>query len=281
MFFKTWSINQAWGVFDANDRKLTVLLDRGDSPRIVSSWIEKGSLILLFQKSNQMISRLTITNFMEKGFVSLNFLNGKTAVERTITPATIGQLVSAQVINGDGQSNSLTGTDAHECIYGYGGNDAIRAGGGNDTVYGGGGSDTVFGGAGYDILVGGEGNDNLQGGADSDTLYGGTGNDWLNGGAGDDQLYGGDGDDWLVFDGGNDRFDGGLGLDNYKIGLAAGSVEIRNWIVVDTLYLPKEFQGSLRPDYLSGHVELNVGQTLLKIYDAHILNFSMNRVQYY
>ena len=73
------------------------------------------------------------------------------------TADTTIDITSAQLLNGDGDGNSLAGLA------------------GNDTLNGNGGNDFLFGGAGDDILVGGTGSDVLYGQTGSDTLTGGIG----------------------------------------------------------------------------------------------------------
>ncbi len=74
------------------------------------------------------------------------------------------------VVNGDGNANTITGSDDKEQINASGGNDIVNAGGGNDLVYGSWGNDTLNGDAGNDLIYGGSGNDVLAGGAGDDVF---------------------------------------------------------------------------------------------------------------
>lgn len=98
-------------------------------------------------------------------------------------------------INGNGQANTIIGTQD---------GDVIRARGGNDTVLGGEGNDSIIANAGDDYVEGGLGDD---------TLKGGNGNDWLFGGEGDDVVIGNKGNDTLVASTGNDTLNGGNDFD--------------------------------------------------------------------
>jgi Ca2+-binding RTX toxin-like protein len=71
-------------------------------------------------------------------------------------------------INGEGQTDTITGSSA---------NDIIDGGGQADTINGGPGNDTLNGGAQDDNVNGDADNDRLTGGANADTLNGGTGID--------------------------------------------------------------------------------------------------------
>ena len=74
------------------------------------------------------------------------------------------------IVNGDGNANTITGSDDKEQINASGGNDTVNAGGGNDLVYGSWGNDTLNGDAGNDLIYGGSGNDVLAGGAGGDVF---------------------------------------------------------------------------------------------------------------
>ncbi len=74
-----------------------------------------------------------------------------------------------------------------------------------NTLYGGAGNDTLVGKSGSDTLYGGSGNDSLAGDAHNDMLYGGSGNDTISGGGGDDTIIGGFGADSITGGGGADK----------------------------------------------------------------------------
>jgi len=144
-------------------------------------------------------------------------------------------------------SDTVTGNDADNMIYGLSGNDKISAGGGNDTLDGGLGSDTLTGGLGDDVYYINSSKDVISEKADggSDVVYssvsytmasyleevvlqgsastklkatgnamanqmtGDDGANVLSGGAGNDTLAGGLGRDTLTGGTGNDSLDGG------------------------------------------------------------------------
>ncbi|WP_186002346.1 calcium-binding protein [Mycobacterium sp. KBS0706] len=144
------------------------------------------------------------------------------------------------VINGDDNSNTLTGTSDSDTINGFGREDSIRGGDGNDILNGGDGGDYLAGGAGADTLIGGSGYDTLvydgigfggvsvnlttlavSGGeadgdvisADFESILGSWFADTLTGSAGDEWLYASSGDDALSGLGGNDSLFGESGAD--------------------------------------------------------------------
>ncbi|MEL6351256.1 MAG: ExeM/NucH family extracellular endonuclease [Cyanobacteria bacterium J06627_28] len=129
---------------------------------------------------------------------------------------------STNTITGTDGNDRLFGTDAVDIIQGLGGNDKLfgredndqlLGGDGDDKLFGQGGNDLLEGNAGRDRLFGGEGDDTLAGGADKDSLYGATGDDILIGGGGNDNLFGSAGDDNLSGGDGADRLFGGNGND--------------------------------------------------------------------
>jgi RTX calcium-binding nonapeptide repeat (4 copies) len=78
---------------------------------------------------------------------------------------------------GTSKPDRLTGGDAGEVIFGFGGGDRIRAGGGHDCAIGGKGNDRLLGELGNDRLTGGRGNDLLVGGRGVNGYDGGPGRD--------------------------------------------------------------------------------------------------------
>lgn len=102
---------------------------------------------------------------------------------------------------GNALSNTITGGNGNDFLFGMGGNDQLLGGQGNDFL---------DGGDGVDNLQGGNGNDVMIGGAGADVLAGGVGNDILNGQAGNDNMDGGTGDDIFAFSAsfGQDRITG-------------------------------------------------------------------------
>ncbi len=81
------------------------------------------------------------------------------------------------VLIGDGNDNSLYGTESDEIISGGGGNDWIGGFGGNDVMNGDSGDDVLYGGTGNDTLCGGAGGDSyfIRLGDGHDTIADGTG----------------------------------------------------------------------------------------------------------
>jgi VCBS repeat-containing protein len=77
-------------------------------------------------------------------------------------------LRTGSVLDGDGNTNTLTGAEGRDYIQGFGG---------DDILYGNGSADFLDGGAGNDQLYGGDGNDILCGGTGADTMVGGAGDD--------------------------------------------------------------------------------------------------------
>jgi Ca2+-binding RTX toxin-like protein len=72
------------------------------------------------------------------------------------------------VLEGNGQSNTLNGLQGDDFLQGFDGNDRLTGQTGNDFLVGGNGLDTLKGGKGQDILIGGKGADSLDGGKDRD-----------------------------------------------------------------------------------------------------------------
>jgi hypothetical protein len=100
-------------------------------------------------------------------------------------------------LTGSSRWNRITGGDGADVLRGNGGSDTLSGGAGNDRINGGSTWDTISGGPGDDVLIGDTGPDNIYGdsgndeleGSDSqvDTLDGGTGRNTC-GGDGSDQL---------------------------------------------------------------------------------------------
>ncbi|MBC6436591.1 MAG: hypothetical protein GDA52_00315 [Rhodobacteraceae bacterium] len=95
-----------------------------------------------------------------------------------------------KVIKGNGNNNSLAGTNGRDSINGYAGNDKIigrkeddiiSGGSGDDSLIGNTGNDTLRGNLGDDTLIGGHGDDVLTGGTNADTFVfsSGHGNDTI------------------------------------------------------------------------------------------------------
>ena len=101
-------------------------------------------------------------------------------------------------------SNTISGGDGDDIIYGSSKIDTISGNSGNDQLFGMGGAD---------VLNGNDGNDRAFGGKGNDLINGGAGDDWLDGDDGDDEVHGGDGSDRIHGDLGADKLFGELGND--------------------------------------------------------------------
>lgn len=130
----------------------------------------------------------------------------------------------AQIENAIGgtASDSITGNELANNLFGGSNNDVIHAGSGNDVVVGGfstsdttDGNDQLYGDLGDDVIYGNAGNDIIVGGRVQTDAY--DGNDTLYGGLGDDLIYGNAGNDLIVGAAGNDSIWGGLGDDIIRI----------------------------------------------------------------
>ena len=151
------------------------------------------------------------------------------------------------LVGSDNGSDTLSGDDLANVIFGRGGHDYISGRGGSDTLIGADGNDILDGGAGADYLDGGAGQDTASyasataavtlnfvthqqtGDAAGDTFFlierfelsnfddtfvGSTASDNVFGGQGADRLEGGGGDDTLAGGAGADVLDGGDGADH-------------------------------------------------------------------
>ncbi|MCB5208260.1 matrixin family metalloprotease [Methylovorus mays] len=184
------------------------------------------------------VSRGSVIDMRAGGFSSINGYKKNFA---------IAQDTVIENLNATLGSDTVTGNDADNMIYGLSGNDKISAGGGNDTLDGGLGSDTLTGGLGDDVYYINSSKDVISEKADggSDVVYssvsytmasyleevvlqgsastklkatgnamanqmtGDDGANVLSGGAGNDTLAGGLGRDTLSGGAGNDSLDGG------------------------------------------------------------------------
>jgi len=119
----------------------------------------------------------------------------------------------ADILEGDEESNWLSGMAGDDELIGAGGDDELNGSEGNDRMTGGLGRDNLYGQAGNDILEGGNDDDRLDGGHGNDRLDGGFGNDSLVGGDGNDVIIGGPGNDVIQLGHGDDVADAGAGDD--------------------------------------------------------------------
>ena len=82
--------------------------------------------------------------------------------------------VTNDLLNPDASSNTKTGTDGADTLYGSSTRNLLVGFAGNDQLYGNTLADTLDGGSGDDRLSGGDGNDRVFGGEGSDRIKGGT-----------------------------------------------------------------------------------------------------------
>jgi Ca2+-binding RTX toxin-like protein len=94
-----------------------------------------------------------------------------------------------EVIRGTRESDSLTGTERRDFIFGLAGDDLLAGLGGSDFLFGGRDDDRLEGGDQRDYAWGGGGDDEVAGGAGPDWLFGGLGSDQLSGDGGNDRLF--------------------------------------------------------------------------------------------
>lgn len=194
------------------------------------------------------VSRGSVIDMRAGGFSSINGYKKNFA---------IAQDTLIENLNATLGSDTVTGNDADNMIYGLSGNDKISSGAGNDTLDGGLGSDTLTGGLGDDVYYINSSKDVISEKADggSDVIYasvtytmasyleelvlqgnastklkatgnatanqitGDDGANALSGGAGDDTLAGGLGRDTLTGGTGNDSLDGGDANDKLDGGM--------------------------------------------------------------
>ncbi len=128
------------------------------------------------------------------------------------------EVLPDDAILGNGNNNSLNGTNGDDVILGLGGNDTLSGNGGNNLLKGGDGNDIINGGSGNDRIEGGNGNDIINGNGGMDILVGGAGNDQITGGSQADIIFGGDGNDTINGNGGNDIINAGRGNDMVNVG---------------------------------------------------------------
>ncbi|MFQ1699919.1 MJ1477/TM1410 family putative glycoside hydrolase [Loktanella agnita] len=196
-----------------------------------------------------------------------------------IAPWDIPPINDPDPIDLPGETNTITGTNGKDELWGGAGDDVmngkgkadVMAGGnGNDEMYGGNGADELFGNAGDDTLDGGRGNDYMEGGSGADNLLGGRGRDTLLGGNGDDYLEGGSGHDILSGGRGDDELSGGKGDDTFVFEANSGYDVIEDFNLADDVlnftggnnYDAYEDNGTLVIDFAgAGAVELT-GLTL-------------------
>ncbi|MBK7897961.1 MAG: hypothetical protein IPJ99_00630 [Betaproteobacteria bacterium] len=205
--FLTWKLKYASGQRDDNDLPISAgdkpYTDPWDSDTVEGNWD-------FIDLSHRLAGGSPLTLQIDGNGLSLH--------DHQI----VFGAVSADQLEGSGDSDHLYGASGDDTLSGAQGNDWLEGQSGADTLLGGEGRDTLLGGAGDDLLEGGSEADLLRGGAGDDTLRGGGGSDTLAGGLGDDTytLIAGDGMDWIEdADGG-----GRIRLGDVVIGDAAGAI---------------------------------------------------------
>lgn len=131
----------------------------------------------------------------------------------------------------------------------------------------------LSGGAGNDRLYGNGGHDVLSGGNGADRLFGGTGNDLLRGGSGDDQLFGSSGRDMIYGDSGNDTLSGGSNADSFVFGFMAGDDIITDFSREDVLRLSRGLWGADQPangaEVVADHAHIVSGDVVIDLGQGH------------
>ncbi len=179
-------------------------------------------------------AQLTIAS----GAFRLAETSGGSNILRIAGPA--GPTPDDDVLDGDGEANTIDGLAGDDVIRGLGGDDRLIGGAGDDLLVGGAGNDVLDGGEGFDTVSyadatagvnvrldlkpreTGEGVDTFRsierviGSAFADILYGTAGRQELFGGAGDDRISAGGGDDLIVGGAGRDAMTGGAGADTFR-----------------------------------------------------------------
>ena len=131
---------------------------------------------------------------------------------------------TANVIRGNGSSNSINGTPRADRIFAGAGDDTVDGLAADDCIDLGAGTDRGQGGDGDDLIVGGLGRDRMSGNLGADRLRGGASGDRLVGGFGNDRLHGQSGSDRINGERGRDRINGGSSRDVISAGSSGDRV---------------------------------------------------------
>ena len=136
-------------------------------------WDQQGQSVLQFEY--KLASSGTWVSFSLDNLAFFSTANvptiTDTRIQDVVEDAVINQqyyLRTGSVLDGDGNTNTLTGDAGRDYIQGFGGNDILNSGGSADFLDGGDGNDTLNSGDGNDILIGGTGNDTMVGGLGDD-----------------------------------------------------------------------------------------------------------------
>ncbi|WP_374764480.1 beta strand repeat-containing protein [Yunchengibacter salinarum] len=179
--------------------------------------------------------------------IVIDYGNGETLTLKNVALSNLSEAdfrFGKNLVIGNDDGETLTGSLADDDIRGNGGNDRLIGSNGDDDIEGGAGDDTLLGEGGRDNLSGGVGNDLiLPGNTDdlSESAFGDSGNDTLDasGSATRVNLNGGDGDDLLIggachdvidddyigtgFGAGSDTLTGNGGFDTFRINSTDGN----------------------------------------------------------
>jgi VCBS repeat-containing protein len=145
-------------------------------------WDQAGQSVLIFEFKDSAAPNVDGASGSANGWTSFSLDNlaffseankpvlTDTRIQDVVETAVNQQyeLRTGSVLDGDGNTNTLTGSAGRDYIQGFGGNDILNGFGGADFLDGGDGNDTLNGGDGNDILVGGAGTDTLVGGLGDD-----------------------------------------------------------------------------------------------------------------
>lgn len=134
--------------------------------------------LTFYEEGNDL--RIVVKGDMTQGIICYRYFYGNEYKPENIIFAD-GSIFPIQnsglVIHHGDLSESISGTDYADTIYGGKGNNSISGGNGNDIIYGEDGDDNISGGRGTDTIVGGKGNDTIDGGTDADTYIWNLGDD--------------------------------------------------------------------------------------------------------
>ncbi|WP_099071792.1 putative Ig domain-containing protein [Nostoc linckia] len=189
------STNKAFS-FNVSDKFTDI--DAGDTLSYSASGLPSGASIaantgvISGAVSKTGIFAVTVTATDKKGLTAsdtfeLTVANNKATSGNDIIFVEELTGLDRYIVNAQGGSDRIIGTNGSELINGGAGNDYLDGKGGTDVLLGDGGNDTILGGLGKDIVFGGDGNDRLIGwGGGSDEI------DLLNGDQGADTYVLGD-----------------------------------------------------------------------------------------
>ena len=134
--------------------------------------------LTFYEEGNNL--RIVVKGDMEQGVICQSFFYDNNNKPEDIIFADGSKFSfknSELIIHHGDNSESISGTDYADTIYGGQGNNNISGGNGNDIIYGEDGDDTISGGNGTDTIIGGKGNDIIDGGTDVDTFIWNLGDD--------------------------------------------------------------------------------------------------------